>query len=292
MKKYMPTIKPILVALMWLVIAPHVSAQIEFDHGTMAEALAKAKKENKPVFVDVWATWCGPCKRMAATAFMEPVVAEMYNAHFVNLKIDGEKGEGPEIMRKFGITAFPTLLYINPDGTLFKKVVGMMDKEALLAKGNEILHPETSPVYMARKQYVASDRGPEALRNYVSVLAAQQDDSLNYYTGRYYQMKRPLDLKDQFDVFVFYHQEKDINSANSAYFLEHPTEFDQATYTGKIKEWINASFADAVNNHNYSIVETAVNKLFPYWEKAEVIGQSKEDYLKFVRSQYDRYAGS
>lgn len=271
------------------VLALH--AQIQFEHLTLSEAIAKAKKEKKPIFVDVYATWCGPCKRMAATAFVDAGVTELYNKNFINVKIDGEKNDGPSVMQQYGISAYPTLLYINADGTLFRKVVGMMDVPALMAKGNEALHPETSPVFVARKQYYSSDKGEEALKMYISTLAAEQDDSLEVFTLRYYKMKRPLNLQDDFDFFVFYQQETDFNSANGQYFLNHASEFDSQSYTGKIKEWINGAFSAAVEQQDYTIVEKAVEQLFPYWEKAENIGQTKEEYLQYVKTQYNRYAG-
>ena len=58
------------------------------------DVLAKAKKENKIVFVDAYTTWCGPCKWMAANIFPTKEVGDVFNASFVNAKIDMEKGEG------------------------------------------------------------------------------------------------------------------------------------------------------------------------------------------------------
>nr|MBA3971052.1 hypothetical protein [Bacteroidota bacterium] len=42
---------------------------IEFEHGTFSELLAKAKKENKMIYIDCYTVWCGPCKWMAKNVF-------------------------------------------------------------------------------------------------------------------------------------------------------------------------------------------------------------------------------
>ena len=63
-------------------------SQISFVEGTWEEVLEKAKEENKIIFVDVYATWCGPCKMMAKEVFTQQEVADFHNATFINAKFD------------------------------------------------------------------------------------------------------------------------------------------------------------------------------------------------------------
>src|ERR1700737_4662315 len=88
---------------------PH--AGIAFFNGTLKEAIAKAKTENKFVFFDAYASWCGPCKTMDKDVFTHKSVADYLNTKFVSIKIDMEKGEGPELAKKYAsINGYPSLL--------------------------------------------------------------------------------------------------------------------------------------------------------------------------------------
>ena len=60
---------------------------ITFFKGTFGEALAKARQENKPLFVDFYAVWCVPCKKMAQNVFTQEEVGKYFNAHFISLPI-------------------------------------------------------------------------------------------------------------------------------------------------------------------------------------------------------------
>ena len=82
-------------SLILLLAAPMLllAQGITFEHGTLEQALAKAKAENKLVFIDGYAVWCGPCKHMAKTVFLEDTVGKYFDENFVALKVDVERGD-------------------------------------------------------------------------------------------------------------------------------------------------------------------------------------------------------
>jgi thiol-disulfide isomerase/thioredoxin len=112
---------------------------IQFFHGTFAEAQAKAKRENKLIFMDAYTSWCGPCKWMSANVFTDPSVAEYYNAHFVNVKMDMERGEGPDLGRRFSIMAYPTLLFIDNTGAVKSRAMGAKPAADFIALGQKVV---------------------------------------------------------------------------------------------------------------------------------------------------------
>ncbi|MBK8483074.1 MAG: thioredoxin family protein [Saprospiraceae bacterium] len=112
---------------------------IQFFHGTFAEALAKAKKEDKLIFMDAFTTWCGPCRRMSSNVFPDEAVGEFYNANFINLKVDMEKGEGPELAQKYGVKSYPTLLYIGAESKVVHNASGARPADAFIELGREAL---------------------------------------------------------------------------------------------------------------------------------------------------------
>jgi thioredoxin 1 len=112
---------------------------IEFFDGTWDEALALSEKEGKPIFLDAYASWCGPCKVLKARVFTESSVGEYYNANFINVKRDMERGEGKQLARKYRVTAYPSLFFIASDGSVVKKAVGYHDPEKLINLGKSAL---------------------------------------------------------------------------------------------------------------------------------------------------------
>jgi thiol-disulfide isomerase/thioredoxin len=100
------------------------ASKIEFRNLSLAEGLAAAKEEGKPVFIDCYTTWCGPCKWMTANIFTDESVAEYYNENYICLKIDMEKGEGIDIAKNYSVRAYPTLLYLDDSGETLLVSVG------------------------------------------------------------------------------------------------------------------------------------------------------------------------
>jgi thioredoxin 1 len=98
---------------------------IHFFHGTWDQAVAKAKQEKKRIFLDAYASWCGPCKTMEKEVFTTPVVAAYFNNGFISIKVDMEKGEGPALAKRLSsIDGYPSLLFFGPNGNLCKTLLG------------------------------------------------------------------------------------------------------------------------------------------------------------------------
>ena len=87
---------------------------IHFYKGSFRDAVEQARNENKLIFMDVYATWCGPCKMLKMHTFSSENAGEYFNERFVNISIDGEKGTGVKIAKKYGVEAYPSLFIIDP----------------------------------------------------------------------------------------------------------------------------------------------------------------------------------
>ncbi len=127
--------KKIFILLFTCLISGASFAQMRFFEGKWGEALKEAKSENKLLFVDAYAVWCGPCRWMANNVFPDEQVSKYFNENFINYKLDMEKGEGPKIAQNYKVTAYPTLLFIDGEGNVKHRVLGAQSVEDLIGAG-------------------------------------------------------------------------------------------------------------------------------------------------------------
>jgi thioredoxin 1 len=99
------------------------------DEATFDETV---KASDRPVVVDFWAEWCGPCKIIAPV--LEELAGETDAIQVVKLNVD----ENPEIARRYAVMSIPTLLVFQ-DGLEKKRIVGAKGKGALLGDLQEFL---------------------------------------------------------------------------------------------------------------------------------------------------------
>ena len=110
---------------------------ILFKEGNWKEIQEMARQENKPIFLDVYTSWCGPCKLMAKTIFPKAEVGDYFNTHFINYKIDAEKGEGIEIAKKYKVNSYPTCLFLTHDGQVVSSFLGFKDIKSFMNEGRK-----------------------------------------------------------------------------------------------------------------------------------------------------------
>ncbi len=161
-----------LIGTMMLIMAFFVaSAQqgIQFMEGTWSQVLARAKAENKLVFVDVYTSWCGPCKLMAAEVFPMENVGQLFNASFVNYKFDAEKGEGVALAKQYGVRSYPTYLFVDGDGKLVYRTSGYMPAAPFLKEAETALQErnDPKPLVVWQEEYEQGNRDTDFLIGYM-----------------------------------------------------------------------------------------------------------------------------
>lgn len=177
--------KYILYLIVSIIISATSYAQqdsIHFTKGSWNDVLAKAKADNKPIFVDCYASWCGPCKWMVGHVFNNDAVAKFYNEHFICYAADVEKGEGATLKTQFHVFAYPTYMFLDKDGSPIHRSTGSMPTASFMNLGKAAL--DTSKCYfLLKKRYDDGERSPDLLYNYA--MAKNQAGKLSMFNFNY-----------------------------------------------------------------------------------------------------------
>lgn len=136
------------------------------------------QKEQKPAFLYFHFDGCSACVQMEKTAFANPEVANFYNEHFVCLEVNTRKGEGIETNKIYNVLLHPTFIYVDENGRIMHKLVGIYPPEEFLRQAEQIIgQTRTLAKYKAR--YAEGEREAEFLREYCYMLRdAHELDSL------------------------------------------------------------------------------------------------------------------
>ena len=109
----------------------------------LSKVLEKASRTDQIVFMDIYTTWCAPCKLMDEYVFTDADTQKFMNENFINYKVDAEKDNGQVIATIYGANTFPTLVFVDKDGKVLARREGAttitelknLAQEAILAKG-------------------------------------------------------------------------------------------------------------------------------------------------------------
>lgn len=116
-----------------------VSTGVQFIEDDWSTALKKAKDQNKLVFLDIYATWCGPCKMLKEYTFTDTSVGSFFNTNFINVSVDGEKGVGPQLAQQYSIEGYPSLIITDAEGKPVLITAGYLQAQDILKFAGEAL---------------------------------------------------------------------------------------------------------------------------------------------------------
>ena len=106
------------------------------DTSRYDEGMAKASSENKTILIDFYADWCYYCKEMDEETYSDTEVIEKSRS-FICIKVDGD--DNAELLEYYNVEAYPTTVFLYPNGTEIDRIVGYVDKDVFLDKMNEVL---------------------------------------------------------------------------------------------------------------------------------------------------------
>jgi len=205
---------------------PAFAQGIAFESVGFDAALAKAKTENKYLFVDCYTSWCGPCKQIAKNIFPLEEVGAFFNARFINIQIDMEKGEGPALSKRFAVTAFPTFLIVRPDGTLQHKFTGADDLAASFLKRTQQGLDDATANGTMYNEFASGRRDQAFLAAFLQQCLAQHD--AGQARRLVHILFDSLRIEKQDTALWYIYSDESINQAALPSLIEHRAFFNEA----------------------------------------------------------------
>jgi thioredoxin-related protein len=258
---------------------------IKFIHEDFEKALAQAKFENKILFMDAYTTWCGPCKLMTKNTFPDTTVAALFNKNFVNLKLDMEKGMGSALLTRYGITAFPTLLFVDGEGEIVHKALGYLDVEQFIELGNTVLAGNQT-LSSWTKKYDAGDRTPTFLKDYTLKLAEAYDKRKGQIAEEY--LATQTDWLTDENLEFLYKNTEGVDGKLFPFLVKNKKAFEKITNAAEVDAKIQGMVADKIFNEKDLPTLTYADSLIQLVYDKQADKMSKKYRIDYARMKGDR----
>ena len=191
---------------------------VKFEHKTSNwdSIVAKAKRENKYIFIDCYTTWCGPCKEVAKNIFPLKEVGHFFNKNCINisLQIDKTKKDNAQIIASRNIVkqvekitkinAYPSFLIFDNTGTLVHKFTGS-DADELIRKAKDGFD-KNEQYYTLIEKYSAGDREENFLKK-LCKKADDAEDNVDEYLKAFIDTRENLYTKENGEFIIGFIEE-------------------------------------------------------------------------------------
>lgn len=232
------------------------------------ELKAMAKASGKLIFLDAYASWCGPCKWMAKQTFTQKDVGNYFNSQFINAKIDMEVGEGVLIASTYKVDAYPTLLFIDGNGKQVHRVVGALEAAELLDAAKVAKDPSRRSVSLI-DDYEKGNLAPSKYIDLVKMLEAENNqDKAREVAKKVLQKNKNWLAQPQLQLLVSYTD--DFESEEFQFILRNEStiakEYGEAEVNKYLDEFVgNYALKKTLNKQTkYLDIESAKDLLLKY----------------------------
>lgn len=219
-------------------VAAFSQEAIQFQDLPFQDLIAKAKKEKKIVFIDAYASWCGPCKMMERNVFTQKSVGDYYNSNFINAHFDMEKGEGRDIASKYGVRSYPTYLFLNGDGELVSQNYGYMEAGMFLTMAQDVNSPNNKKGSL-KDRFAAGEKDPEFLINIMKLNSSSDFNFAKAASERYFENRKKTEELTKEDVGLLLFFLKSTEDKNYKTFTDRKAEIIKFLPEETYKEFDN-----------------------------------------------------
>ena len=263
-----------LIALLSLVPF-NLKSQVDFiEVETMEQMEAaqnKASDQMLMLFVDVYATWCGPCKMMDRDVYGDPSVALYMNNHYVNVKLDGETDYGRIFASAQQLEGYPSMFILNDDGERISKIVGYTPAEELL----DILATVEEGYNQVKKYQSSYQNGtlePEDFADYIKVVRDMgNQEEADRLASEYVEQVMGTRLKDDDIRVVAFHM--DLEDVWWEDFSSDPQRLKRVLkedYMPAMEKIYNNTLIKAIQNERIDLISKMANELAPLVEEETI----------------------
>jgi thioredoxin-related protein len=260
------------------------SQGISFEHGTWSEVKKLAKEKNLKIFVDAYATWCGPCKMMSSKVFKDTAVGNFYNNYFICYKLDMESAEGIAFGKEFPVAAYPTFLFFDENGSHLKNKVGYTEASEFVEFGKSIAAPEQTIVYLKKLEYTEGKKDKTFLYELCKALHDAEDTLSGPAFDYLSQTTDSLKSDSTFDVFSW--GVHDLNNVWVQFFVKHHRYFEDKrpyAYSEKVLSLLSINTTDAAKAKDKAML----NEVLIFARKVYTPEQMNDVY-RWVMEEYDK----
>lgn len=214
---------------------------ILFNERPWKEIVEMAKKDNKMIFLDAYASWCSPCKWMAANMFTNDTIADYYNKTFICASVDMEKGEGLTLRQKYAVRAYPSLLFINGNEEMVHERVGAPQKVRDYIEMARVAQIPEEGLAAYMRKYDAGNNSPEFILSFLNRLV-EAYIPINTVLKKYFATQSESDLFNRWNWNIIYRYVIDMDDPQFGYFLKHQDEYGKLYSRDSVIEKIGSIY--------------------------------------------------
>jgi len=285
----MSLFKSFALILLLLLIPVVIKSQVQFiEVSTLQEMEAVQKKASDQMlmlYVDVYATWCGPCKMMDQQVYTDPAVADFMNTQFVNVRLDGECDYGRQYVTEQQLEGYPTMYIFSDEGERVSKIVGFTPAEELV-----VTLKSTTEGYQKVKRFRSMHRQGTLedadFADYIAVVREMGNlEEADKLAGEYVEQVMDSKLSDNDIRVVAFHMDLD-----DTWWKEFSSDMDRLKrvlkedYMLAMEKIYNNTLVKAVDEERIDLISKMANELTPLAEDETISWDLRS--LPFIQYYY------